>query len=82
MHPHVSLKGRSAFFISAGGWERSCIRSSALPGEFIGTFALTFIGADAATVLDPPNIAAIAPAHGLVIVAIETDIAVAGAPAF
>lgn len=41
----------------------------ALIAEFIGTFALIFIGAGAVTVLDPPNIAAIALAHGFVIMA-------------
>ncbi|WP_010163324.1 MIP/aquaporin family protein [Sphingomonas sp. PAMC 26617] len=41
----------------------------ALIAEFLGTFALIFIGAGAVTVLDPPNIAAIALAHGFVIMA-------------
>ena len=41
----------------------------ALIAEFIGTFALIFIGAGAVTVLDPPNMAAIALAHGFVIMA-------------
>ena len=41
----------------------------ALIAEFIGTFALIFIGAGAVTVLDPPNFAAIAMAHGFVIMA-------------
>jgi MIP family channel proteins len=38
-----------------------------LLAEFIGTFALIFIGAGAVTVLTPNNIAAVALAHGLVI---------------
>jgi MIP family channel proteins len=38
-----------------------------LLAEFIGTFALIFIGAGAVTVLAPNNIAAVALAHGLVI---------------
>jgi len=41
----------------------------ALIAEFMGTFALIFIGAGAVTVLDPPNMAAIALAHGFVIMA-------------
>ena len=41
----------------------------ALIAEFIGTFALIFIGAGAVTVLDPPNMAAIGLAHGFVIMA-------------
>jgi len=41
----------------------------ALLAEFVGTFALIFIGAGAVTVLDPPNITAIALAHGFVIMA-------------
>lgn len=41
----------------------------ALIAEFIGTFALIFIGAGAVIVLDPSNIAAVALAHGFVIMA-------------
>ena len=41
----------------------------ALIAEFIGTFALIFIGAGAVIVLDPVNFAAIALAHGFVIMA-------------
>ena len=41
----------------------------ALLAEFIGTFALIFIGAGAVIALDPPNMAAIALAHGFVIMA-------------
>jgi MIP family channel proteins len=40
-----------------------------LLAEFIGTFALIFIGAGAVTVLSPNQIAGIALAHGLVIMA-------------
>jgi aquaporin Z len=40
-----------------------------LLAEFIGTFALIFIGAGAVTVLGPNHIAGIALAHGLVIMA-------------
>lgn len=43
--------------------------TKAVLAEFLGTFALIFIGAGAATVLDPSNIAAIALAHGFVIMA-------------
>ncbi len=41
----------------------------ALIAEFIGTFALIFIGAGAVTALDPQNFAAIGLAHGFVIMA-------------
>lgn len=43
--------------------------TKALIAEFLGTFALIFIGAGAVVALDPNNFAAIAFAHGFVIMA-------------
>lgn len=43
--------------------------TKALIAEFLGTFALIFIGAGAVVALDPSNFAAIALAHGFVIMA-------------
>ena len=43
--------------------------TKALIAEFLGTFALIFIGAGAVVALDPNNFAAIALAHGFVIMA-------------